>query len=322
MLAICFGASLWAQSPTGRITGTVTASQGSLSGVSIRAKNLETGAVIEATTGGDGSYSVELPKGSYDVFFLKVCYAQIPHRNVAVASGGALRMDQALPGIINCGTPGELGALLSREAHPPPSGPAPRTADGKPDLSGVWYPGGLVDPEEVPYQPWAAALARGRQPKDDPRAHCLPTGVERGNAIDLSKIIQTPTELVMLFDGSPPGFRQIFLDGRGHPEHPEPAWMGHSIGKWEGDTLVVDTVGFNDKVWMDGNTPQTESLHTTERLRRVDLGHLDLAITIEDPAVFTRPWKLHRVLALAPKEELLEYICNENEKTEHYVGRP
>src|SRR5579871_1098616 len=309
ILTICFATSVWAQVQSGRIAGTVSASQGAVSGVSIRAKNQQTGAVIEAITAADGSYSVDLPKGSYDVFFSKVCYAQMPRRNVAIAAGGLVRIDQTLPGIINCGTPGELGALLLREANRAPTGPTPRAVDGKPDLSGVWYPGGLVDPEEVPFQPWAMALARQRQVKDDPRAHCLPTGVERGNAIDLSKIIQTQTELVMLFDGSPPGFRQIFLDGRRHPEHIEPSWMGHSIATWAGDTLAIDTVGFNDKVWMDGNAPQTESLHTTERLRRTDLGHLDIEITLEDATVFTRPWKVHRILTLAPKEELLEYIC-------------
>jgi hypothetical protein len=138
--------------------------------------------------------------------------------------------------------------------------------------------------------------------------------------MELAKFVQTPTEIVVLFEGSPPGFRQIFLDGRGHPKDLAPTWMGHSTGKWEGDTLVVDTVGFNDRAWIDFNrTPQTEKLHITERYRRLDRGHLDMVITIDDPGAYSRPWKMHRILTLATGEEIQEYICNENNVTQHLV---
>jgi hypothetical protein len=114
--------------------------------------------------------------------------------------------------------------------------------------------------------------------------------------------------------------RQVFLDGRRHPADPSPTWLGHSIGTWDHDTLVVDTIGFNDKGWLDNTgRPQTERLHVVERYRRPDLGHLEVEITIDDPGAYTRPWKIRRSLQLAPGEEIQEYICNENHHTEHFT---
>jgi len=144
--------------------------------------------------------------------------------------------------------------------------------------------------------------------------------VLRTSALDLAKFIQTRDLLVILVEGSVPGVRQVFLDGRKHPDDPSPTWLGHSIGRWERDTLVVDTIGFNDRGWLDNaGHPQTEKLHIVERYRRVDLGHLDVDITIDDPGAYTKPWKVHRILELAPHEEIQEYICNENHKTEHFT---
>jgi hypothetical protein len=141
------------------------------------------------------------------------------------------------------------------------------------------------------------------------------------HALDLAKFIQTPALVVVLVEYNVPGVRQIFLDGRPHPSNLQPSWQGHSIGRWENDTLVVDTIGFNDKGWIDGSRPQTEQLHVIERFRRIDLGHMELEITIDDPGAYTKPWKMRRRLQLAPGEEIMEYVCNENNKTEHYVGR-
>jgi hypothetical protein len=152
---------------------------------------------------------------------------------------------------------------------------------------------------------------------------CCPPlpGVVRTNSQDLTKFVQTPQLLVILLEGSAPGFRQIFLDGRPHPKDFNPSWMGHSIGRWEGDALVVDTVGLNDKGWLTADgLPQTETTHVVERYRRPNLGTIDVELTIEDPATFSRPFKIHRILPLATAEELLEYVCNENEKVEHYVA--
>jgi hypothetical protein len=223
----------------------------------------------------------------------------------------------------NAGTPGEIFFLYARADRKPPAGPAPRTPDGKPDLSGVWYPGPDLEPELPPMLPWAEELVKKRSTKvgDDPRAQCLPSGIVRTHGLDLAKLVQTPTLLVMLVESSVPGVRQVFLDGRPHPADVQPSWLGHSIGRWDGDTLVIDTIGLNDRVWQDlQGRPQTETAHIIERYRRPDLGHLEIEITIDDPGAYTRPWKVRRLLDLAPGEEVLEYICNENHKTEHFVN--
>ena len=142
------------------------------------------------------------------------------------------------------------------------------------------------------------------------------------SAIWVNKLVQTPVLLLIFSEGNTPPFRQIFLD-RGHPADLDPTWLGHSTGKWEGDTLVVDTFGFNDKAWITpGNFPHTDKLHMTTRIRRPDLGHLELEITYEDPGTFTKPWKVRQVADLAPGEEIWEYICNENNQdAEHMVGK-
>ena len=171
--------------------------------------------------------------------------------------------------------------------------------------------------------PWAEELFKKRSAKvgDDPRAQCLPSGVVRTHALDLAKFVQTPDVLIMLVESSVPGVRQVFLDGRPHPPNVQPSWLGHSVGRWEGDTLVIDTIGLNDRVWQDlTGRPQTEKAHIIERYRRPDLGHLEVEITIDDPGAYTRPWKVRRLLDLAPGEEILEYICHENHKTEHFVN--
>ena len=192
---------------------------------------------------------------------------------------------------------GESLAGLAKQ-KPNVSGPVPRTADGKPDLSGLWGPdrnfiydisSALQPGETLPIQPWAAKLAQERVSKDDPEANCLPAGVPRMAPYPW-KIVQTPSLIVFLYEGNIHTYRQVFMDGRAHPQDADPTWYGHSTGKWEGSTLVVDTVGFNDKFWFDfAAHPHTEKLHITERYRRPDLGRLDFEVTIDDPGTFTRP---------------------------------
>jgi len=159
-----------------------------------------------------------------------------------------------------------------------PAGPAPRTPEGKADFSGVWDPGfSFATLGQVPLQPWADALYKERRAnlsKDDPEGHCLPAGVPRISPFP-QKFVQTPTLVVILDEGNVHSYRQLFLDGRGHPKDPEPLWMGDSIAKWDGDTLVVDTIGFNDKTWLNGQVvTHSEELHVIDRYRRPDLGHL------------------------------------------------
>jgi hypothetical protein len=210
-------------------------------------------------------------------------------------------------------------------------GPAPRTRDGKPDFTGLWGPdrnfiydisSALKPGDTLPIQPWAAKITQERMSKDDPEANCLPAGVPRMAPYPW-KIVQTRSLMVFLYEGNIHSYRQVFMDGRGHPKDPEPTWYGDSIGKWEGNTLVVDTVGFNDKFWFDfAAHPHTEKLHVIERYRRPDLGHLDFDVTIDDPGAYTRPFNLYGHSTLLTDTEIIEYVCNENNKDViHIVGK-
>jgi hypothetical protein len=218
--------------------------------------------------------------------------------------------------------------------------PAPRAPDGKVDLSGVWEPeddttdpaGGIEGVHSpkymvnamrdfkgaVPFQPWAAELFKQRQAnrmRDNPMIRCLPAGVPRLDAYSHPyKIVQTRDLIVVLYE-SQTLFRQIFLDGRAHPADPEPTWLGYSIGRWDGDTLVVETVGFNDKTWLDGfGHPHSDAMKLTERFRRRDVGHMDIEVTIDDPKAYTQPIRYLQPQLLVTDGDLIEYICNENMK--------
>ena len=229
------------------------------------------------------------------------------------------------------------------------SAPAPRSSDGHPDLSGIWQlrrrcladpfnpcsvdvggqefgdigasiPGGL------PYQPWAAELVKKRTAdlgKDDPVAWCRPAGAVRLLTYPLyRKILQMPGVTVILSERDVT-YRQVFTDGRPLPEDPEPSWNGYSVGKWQGDTLVVETVGLRDGTWLDRHgSPLTEAARMTEKFRRANFGTLDIEVTINDPKAYTKPWTITLHQALVPDTELLDYYCNENEKdTVHAVGK-
>jgi hypothetical protein len=212
------------------------------------------------------------------------------------------------------------------------SAPPPKTSDGKPDLSGIWVgdnrhlPNLAVDGVEVPFQPWAAALWKERQARQGagrPSEHCLTHGVTDFDALGTPrKIIQTPGVIVIIFEAYN-HYRQILMDGRPLPaEATQPAYMGYSVGKWEGDTLVVDTSGFNDRGWLDdGGHPQTEALHVTERFRRRDFGHITLQVTIDDPKAYTKPWTVNMGLNFLPDEELIESICENEKDVQHMVGK-
>ena len=225
----------------------------------------------------------------------------------------------------------EAIATAERLSAAAPKGPAPRTSSGKPDLSGLWTPdatfiynieSALKKGEKLPLQPWAEKLAAQRMSKDDPEANCLPTGVPRGAPYPW-RIVQTPTHYFMLFEGNIHTYRQIFMDGRQHPKDLDPSWFGDSRGKWDGDTLVVDTVGFNDKFWFDGiGHPHTEKLHVIERYRRTDGGNLNYEITIDDPGAYTRPFTLYGHSPLLQNTEIMEYFCIENNQdVAHILGK-
>ena len=263
--------------------------------------------------------------------------------------------------------------------------PTPRTADGKPDLSGVWAiipcidcpaggrggaagqgrganaapaaqetgdtatPGGRGRgaagaapgggrgqqrasfgniggdvPEGAPYQPWAADLVKKRMAdnsKDNPDANCLPMGIAQLNAHPYPrKIIQTPSEILLIYEGSGTTVREVFLDGRTPPKDPEPWWNGYSVGRWEGDTLVVETSGFMDEGWLDvRGSPLTSAGKVTERFRRPRYGYLELEETIDDPKAYTKPFSAKLYYRISTDTQLIEFVCIDKDAA-HYVG--
>jgi hypothetical protein len=228
-----------------------------------------------------------------------------------------------------------------------PSAPAPRTPDGKPDFSGIWLTAspncpqggdpsvltcgpelpmsregvnmGVNLPGGLPYQPWLAKLVKERtatDAKDDPHVRCLPDSFLRAYGLPhLLKFVQTPSLLIMLNEMNA-GYRQVFLDGRPLPQDPVPSWQGYSSATWSGDTLVIDSNGFRDDLWIDWNgSVLTEAATVRERIRRPDYGRLEVEVTVDDPKAYTKPWTVTLRQRLAVDTELVDEICLENEKS-------
>jgi hypothetical protein len=221
--------------------------------------------------------------------------------------------------------PGALGQAVRRP--PPPTGPTPRNADGTVDLSGLWVGGGTdsdlesgggLKPGEIPVLPWVKEFMAKVDLTTDPSSYCLPMGIPRMAPYPW-RFVQDPANgkaarLYILNEGNIHTYRQIFMDGRKHPDDPVPTWFGHSIGRWEGDTLVIETIGFNGRVWMDRRGfPQTEKARVTERYTRINLGTLERVVTIDDPGAYSKPFTVRfRATLSNPGDEIIEYICNEN----------
>ena len=224
---------------------------------------------------------------------------------------------------------------------------APRTADGRPDFTGVWmnawYYDGRVRPlpvsppgeppaatfgdvfanfkEPLPLQPWAAKLKAERkeqESKDNPDAACLPMGYMQSHTHSQPrKLVQQPDLIVILYEANA-GTRQIFLDGRpAPPPDAQPWWWGYSRGQWDGDTLVVESTHFRDGGWLDVNgAPLTDAARMTERIRRPNYGSLEIDVTVDDPKAYTKPWTAVTIRQrLLPDDELIEFVCAENEKS-------
>jgi len=230
------------------------------------------------------------------------------------------------------------GVPRTADGKPDLAAPAPRGADGKPDFSGMWgwenrfncgakcndtqisrefinIAASLKDP--VPYQPWAAELVKKRSVEQglDPNVHCMPRGAPRIWTDDYYKrIFHVPGRVLILTERNIQ-YRQIFTDGRPLPQDPNPTWNGYSIGHWEGDTLVVETTGFRDDLWLDASgKPLTEQAKTIERIRRPNYGNLEVEITIDDPKAYTAPWTVKLNQPLVLDSELMDYYCLENER--------
>ena len=246
------------------------------------------------------------------------------------------------------------GIPLNADGKPNLEAPTPKAVDGKPDLSGVWtietpraqqpqQPAvaaagtGEIPPTSrnvfgnigaqiqggAPYQPWAAELVKKRMAdnsKDNPDANCLPMGVMQLTSHPFPrKIIQTPTEVLIIYEGSGTTVREIFLDGRALPTDVEPWWNGYSVGRWEGDALVIETTGFMDEGWLDvRGSPLTTNGKIIERFRRPNLGTLELVVTIDDPKAYTKPFSANIRYRLAPDQQLIEFVCLDKDAA-HYV---
>jgi hypothetical protein len=246
------------------------------------------------------------------------------------------------------------GVPRTADGKPNLEAPAPRTPDGKPDLSGIWE--NFRKPEQkvqsvnaaffnepvstlinefrdigasmkdgLPLQPWAAALKKERMASnsmDNPDAHCLPLGnIQLHTHVDPRRILQTPSLVAMIYEANY-GLRQIHVDGRPAPDNdPQPWWYGYSRGRWEGDTLVVETTRFRDGGWLDINgSPLTDAAKMTERFRRPNFGTLEIQVTVDDPKAYTRPWTVTLTQRIMVDTEMIEFICNENEKSsDHFV---
>ena len=228
------------------------------------------------------------------------------------------------------------GTPRTPDGRPNLTAPAPRTPDGKPDLSGIWQRprrgggisgnsgaaanaprNGIAEGVEVLFQPWAEALYKARadnNSKGTPSERCLPHGITKAVSVpEPFKIVQTQDLLVILLEEFN-HYRQVFTDSRRVPQNRTPTWLGYSVGRWEGDTLVVETTGFVDDTWLDfRGHPATDALHIIERFRRADFGHLEIQFTIDDPKAYVKPWTVAMSFDLLPDTELIEHIC-ENEK--------
>lgn len=246
------------------------------------------------------------------------------------------------------------GTPRTPDGKPNLSAPAPRAADGKPNLSGLWQtqaappemlerliPGATngageeplsqyfinifsdFKPEDVPMLPAAAALFQQRAKtfsKESPLSHCLPEGMPLVEMAPAPyKIVQTSGLTLMLYERDTT-YRQVYTDGRKLPDDPQPSWLGYSVGKWDGDSLVVDSAGFNDRGWLDARGHRhSEALHLTERFHRLDFGHMEVRLTIDDPKTYSRPFSILLKQRLQADSDLLESFCAENEKDALHV---
>ncbi len=228
------------------------------------------------------------------------------------------------------------GIPRTADGKPNLSAPAPHTADGHPDFTGLWVMpldtaignigvrnAGDLKPADI--RPWAQGLIQQRSEdygRDNPRYKCLPEGPGYSTgAGGLKKFLQTPTMLVMLNEDLT--YRQIFMDGRSLEANPSPSWMGYAVGHWDGDTLVVESSGYNERTWLLDGYPHTAALRMTERYRRIDFGHIEITVTFQDPEAYSKAWTVPVRAELAPDTELIETVCNEdaNTRQEHWVGK-
>jgi hypothetical protein len=327
--AFLFATQSFGQNARGSISGVVQDPWGvAMANATVNAKNVATASVSKAVSDAAGKYALsDLAAGIYDISVVVPAVRAFEKKGVTVAAAKTLELNIKLQEGTQLSTLGEdtLGAIADRKRHHPPAGPTPRTVDGKPDLSGVWWSPVTTEPGKPEWLPEAQSVAKRRLENngvDNPQAQCLPSAVTRLGP--LFALAQTKQLLVIISDDESPGFHQIHLDRSAHPKELDmDLWDGDSIGRWDGDTLVVDRVGFNERLWVDpGAHPHSAKLHVIERYRRPDLGHLEKEVTVDDPGVLAKPWTFKAVADLAVGEEIREFICAENNRdVPHMVGK-
>jgi len=327
-IAAASSAGILAQRTTGTIRARVTDPQGGTFPVAfVQARREPSGPTIDGKGGADGIYTIEVPAGTYELSVNVPAMKPFRHGGLVVAAGQTLQVEARLEDTVSIRTLGEdptaiVATYFSRPD--PPKGPTPRLTNGQPDLTGVWL-GGPTDLGELDLQPWAAALLRERTDnnlKDWPPSYCQPAAAVPFFTGGFFKLVHHPSTLVFMVENAT-GFTQMLLDGRPHPAGVGPNWLGHSVGTWDGDTLVVDAIGFRDRGWLSfSGQPHSDQLHVVERLRRSDLGHLEIEITLDDPRAFRKKWMGTIYATLAPDIELQEFVCNENNRDAvHMVGK-
>jgi hypothetical protein len=337
-LLACAGVAL-AQQASGIFTGTLIDPNRNvvtgLDGVNVILTNTATGASAEVAVAHDGSFTIRgLSPGTYDVSVPIPCcmYETYSQKAIVIGAGETLRTQLHVGWGMNLGTIGDDPVQLSADLRAKTrhvTARTPRTADGHPDLSGVWANVGDVNAYRgMPaMKPWAAdleqkLLAQINEQQHNAGAYCLPQFATPSVGPFPYKFVQTPGEIVQIMEFMTPNARQIFLDGRAHPDadHWNPAWYGHSVGHWEGDTLVVDTVGFNELTPGPGFAIHSEQLHVIERYHRVNYGTMELEVIADDPDAWTGSFSRKYTAGLAEGDEIQEFVCVENNKLIGPVG--
>ena len=312
-----------AQGQDGQIHGVVSGPfDGIVSDAPTRAMHIASGNSWQTRSDANGRYQFDdLPAGEYRLQVrIRCCeYAAYNSEPVELRDGAEREFDIQLAQGFQLNTIGDdtgiaTAQILAQQDFP--AAPTPEMPNGKPDITGMWMYGGDPFPPAPRFTDWAAELVAERNKNhfvESPRMRCLPTAlpIPTHTPPTFGKFVHTPDVIVILFEGVL-GFRQIFMDGRGHPEDIDPSWLGHSIGRWDGDVLVVDTVGFNDRGWTGLTHPRSEAFHVIERYRRTSYGDMELELTIEGPAVYKEPLVQRIPIYLTPGEQLYEFVC-ENE---------
>lgn len=329
LFTVAISQLLLAQEALGTITGTLYDANNialtGFTGATLTATHSETGREFTAPVQNSGEYTLSgLPVGTYDLMIPLPGAMYLPAALSKIAvKAGSHKIDLHAPWGMNLGTIGDdpdmLGKDMRRKAKV--AGPTPRMPDGTPDLSGMWSTTFRARPNPFPLKAWAAEIQNQINAIPDRQnagVFCLPQAATPSMLGFPHKLVQTPAVIVHLTEFTTPGYRQIFLDGRPHPKEWNPAWMGHSVGHWEGDTLVVDTVGFNELT--AGFGVHSEKLHVVERISRPDKANLVVEITADDPEAYTGEWKRTIRAALIPEEEILEFVCAENNKDPLHFG--